>query len=237
MKAKIVGQYSILFVLLSVLFSVALVVSNIIAGKLWATPIAGVTLTAGVFLFPVVYIIGDVVPECYGLAAARRLILIGFAANLFVVFFFALTLALPYPPFFQGQAAFEAVLGFTPRLLFASFVAYLVGTNANAWMMVTVKRLTNARWLWVRTISSTIVGESIDSAIFITIAFYGIVPLDVLPGMIIAQATFKTLYEILATPLTYFVVSRVKRYEGIDPNVEKLALTYARATALDVAED
>jgi queuosine precursor transporter len=230
MRSKAIDQgYSWLFVLLAVLFSVSLVVSNIIAGKLWATPLVGVTLTAGVWLFPIVYIIGDVVPECYGLKAARKLILIGFAANLFAVAFFALTLWLPAPVFFQNQPAFEAVLGFTPRLLLASFIAYLAGTNANAWVLVQVKKLTRARWLWMRTISSTIVGESIDSALFISIAFWGVVPLEILPGMIAAQALFKIGYEVLATPLTYAVVGLVKRHEGIDPDLESLSLSQGAA--------
>lgn len=201
---------------LSALFCVALVVSNIIAGKLWATPIPGITLTAGVFLFPIVYIIGDVVPECYGLKAARRIIFLGFILNAMAVAFFYLTLALPYPNYFGNQSSFEAVLGFTPRLLIASFIAYLVGTNVNAWVMVRVKKMTNARYLWIRTISSTLFGETIDSTIFISLAFFGIVPTPALPGMILAQAAFKTCYEIIATPLTYLVIGWVKRVEHVD---------------------
>lgn len=192
----------------------ALVVSNIIAGKLWDTPF-GAVLPAAVLLFPIVYIIGDVVPEVYGLKTARQIIWLGFALNLFAVFFFWLTLRIPAPPFWQNQDAYEIVLGFTPRLLIASFIAYLVGTNANAWVMVAMKRLTNGRWLWTRTIGSTIVGESLDSTIFITIAFFGVVPTEALPGMIAAQAIFKTLYEVLATPFTYLVIGWFKKQEGV----------------------
>ena len=205
--------YSSPLVALSAVFCVALVVSNIIAGKLFEMP-GGIVLPAAVWLFPVVYIIGDVIPEVYGLATARRVILLGFAANLAAVAFFALTLALPAPGFWQGQEAFRTVLGYTPRLLLASLVGYLVGTNANAWVLVLIKRWTGGRWLWMRTIGSTIVGETLDSACFITIAFLGTVPFPVLPGMVLAQAAFKTAYEALATPLTYAAVAAVRRAEA-----------------------
>lgn len=211
MKSKV----SILFVALAALFTVSLIVSNIIAGKLWAAPF-GIVLTCGVFLFPIVYIIGDVVPECYGLSTARKVIWLGFAMNLYVVIFFYLTLKAPYPPFFTGQDAFQVVLGFTPRLLVASFIAYLVGTNANAWVLVQIKKLTGGKFLWMRTIGSTIVGEGLDSTIFILLAFYGILPNAALPPMILYQASFKTLYEAIATPLTYLAVKWVKQQEGID---------------------
>lgn len=206
------GHFSVCLVILSAVFCVALVVSNIIASKLYVAPF-GIVLPAAVWLFPIVYIIGDVIPEVYGLAIARRVIILGFALNLFAVLFFALTLVLPAPAFWQNQAAFETVLGFTPRLLVASFVGYLVGTNANAWVLVQVKKLTGSRWLWMRTISSTIVGETLDSALFITIAFLGVVLLATLPLMILAQSAFKTVYEALATPLTYAMVGAVRRIE------------------------
>jgi len=206
--------HSFPLVVLASVFCVGLVVSNIIAGKLFVAP-GGIILPAAVWLFPVVYIIGDVIPEVYGLATARRIILLGFAANLAAVAFFALTLALPAPGFWQGQEAFRTVLGFTPRLLLASLVGYLVGTNANAWVLVLIKRWTGGRWLWMRTIGSTIVGETLDSACFITIAFLGAVPWPVLPGMVLAQAAFKIAYEALATPLTYVAVSAVRRAEAL----------------------
>jgi queuosine precursor transporter len=207
--------YSFVFVMLCVLFSVALVVSNIIAGKLWQLPL-GIVLTGGVILFPIVYIIGDVVPEVYGWDRAHKLINIGFVANVVAVLFFMLTLALTPPGFWKGQDAFVAVLGFTPRLLLASFIAYYCGTHVNAWIMTRMKKMTGPRYLWVRTITSTVFGEGVDSAIFITIAFFGTVPVLVLPGMILAQATFKTLYEALATPLTYLVINYIKQLEGVD---------------------
>jgi uncharacterized integral membrane protein (TIGR00697 family) len=206
--------YSFLLVVLAGVFCVALVVSNIIAGKMWQAPF-GIVLTCGVFLFPVVYIIGDVVPEVYGLMTARRMIWLGFAVNLLAVVIFLLTLQVAFPSFWQNQNAFQTVLGFTPRLLVASFVGYLIGTHVNAWIMVRMKTLTSGRWLWTRTISSTIAGEAVDSLLFMILAFWGIVPWSVLPSMILAQICFKTFYEILATPLTYLVVGWVKRKEGV----------------------
>lgn len=214
------GRISPVLLGLTTVFTTALVVANIIAGKLWATPIPGVILTAGVIIFPIVYIVGDVVPEVYGMKVARRVIWLGFGANLFAVLFFLLTLALPYPPFWQGQDAFTLVLGFTPRLLVASFIGYLVGTNANALTLTAIKKLTGPRWLWMRTIGSTLVGEGLDSLLFMSIAFYGVVPPEVLPGMIAAQWVFKSAYEVLATPLTYLVVNRVKRIERVDQFAE-----------------
>lgn len=205
---------STIFTVLAGLYCVALVVSNVTAGKLWEGP-GGFVLPAAVLLFPIVYILDDVLPEVYGLETARRVIWLGFALNAFAVAFFVLTVALPAPGFFDGSDAFARVLGFTPRLLGASFAAYLVGTNVNAWVMVRVKELTSGRLLWVRTISSTIVGEGLDSLIFITIAFFGTMPTAALGTLIVSQAVFKIAYEALATPLTYIVIGQVKSAEGV----------------------
>ncbi len=205
-------KYSFLFTALAGLFCVALIVSNIIAGKLWAAPL-GLIFTPGVLLFPVGYIIGDVVPEVYGLAAARKVIMLGFVTNLIAVFFYYVCLWLPAPVFWTNQEAFTTVLSSTPRLLAASFAGYLVGSNVNAYIMVWVKKLTGSKWLWVRTISSTIVGETLDTAFFATIAFFGTMPNDALVTLILSMAGFKILYEALATPLTYAVVNWVKAQE------------------------
>lgn len=200
---------------LATIFTVSLIVANIIAGKLIS--IFGLTLTAGVICFPLVYIVGDVVPEVYGLARARKIIWVGFAANLLAVGFFLITLLLPYPPFWENQEAYQIVLGVTPRLLLASVVAYLIGTNANAATLVTIKKMTGEKFLWTRTIGSTIVGETIDSIIFMLIAFYGVLPNEALPVLIASQAGFKIAYEIVITPFTYLVVNYVKRQENYQP--------------------
>lgn len=202
--------------LLAITFVMTITISNIIAGKLWLLPFGGVTLTSAVILFPLSYLLVDVIPEVYGISAARKVIWLGFAGNAFAVVIFGITLyTIVPPPFWTGQDAFMTVLGFTPRLLVASFTAFLVGTNVNAAILVWVKRLTNSRFLWIRTISSTIVGEGVDSAIFITLAFVGSVPVDVLLGMIVAQAVFKILWEVVATPFTYGIVAWLKSAEGL----------------------
>jgi uncharacterized integral membrane protein (TIGR00697 family) len=201
-----------LFLILSSVFCVSLIISNIIAGKLYSAPF-NLVLPAAVWLFPIVYILGDVIPEVYGLQKARQVIWLGFFLNAFSVLFFMLTLWLPYPDFWQNQNAFNIVLGFTPRLLLASFLAYLVGTNVNAWILVLIKKWTNGRFLWMRTIGSTIFGEGLDSLIFISVAFYGMMPNNILGQMILVQISFKILYEVLATPITYLVIGAVKRAE------------------------
>jgi hypothetical protein len=204
---------SFLFTALAGLFCVALIVSNIIAGKLWAAPF-GLFFTTAVWLFPIVYIIGDVVPEVYGLVLARKVIMLGFLLNLVAVGFYYVCLVLPPPVFWQGQEAFMTVLSSTPRLLIASFTGYLIGSNANALVLVWIKRLTDGKWLWMRTISSTIVGEALDTLLFTSIAFYGTMPNDALFTLMLGMAGFKILYEVLATPLTYAVVGWVRSKES-----------------------
>lgn len=203
---------------LASLFCVSLVVSNIIAGKLYLAPFE-VVLTSAVWLFPVVYILGDIIPEVYGLSTARRVIWMAFFLNLFAVLFFLLTVVLPFPSFWENQSSFEVVLGFTPRLLLASFVAFLVGTNINAWALIKIKNLTGGKFLWVRTIGSTVIGETLDSLVFITIAFYGTVPPGIIINLVIVQAAFKVAYEILATPLTYIVINYAKNLRNNESSI------------------
>ncbi len=208
---------------LTALFAVTLVVSNIIAVKL--IRVAGLVLPAAVVLFPVAYILGDVLTEVYGYAYARRAIWTGFFANLVAVVAIWVGGRLPAAPFWDAglgspeaaQAAYRAILGFTPRLLAASFAAYLVGEFLNAYVLAKLKVRTQGRFLWLRTITSTIVGEGADSLVFITLAFFGIIPTAGLVQAIVSQWLFKVAYETLATPLTYVVVNGLKRAEGVDP--------------------
>ncbi len=203
-------------------FAAILVVSNIIAVKL--VDLWGMVLPAAVVLFPLAYILGDVVTEVYGYAAARRMIWTGFAANLLAVLAIWAAVVLPAASFWDAglgsrataQAAFRAFFGFTPRLLGASFAAYLVGEFLNAYIMAKLKVRTEGRFLWLRTISSTIVGEGIDASTFITLAFYGIIPTSGLLQAAVSQWLAKVAYETLATPFTYFVANALKRMEGID---------------------
>ena len=202
------------FLLIAVAFVACLIVSNITAVKL--IDVAGFILPGAIIIFPITYIIGDVLTEVYGYAKARRVIWMGFGANLFAVATFAVVGVLPAAGFWGAQEAYDTILGATPRILAASLVAYLVGEFANAYVMARLKVATEGWFLWVRTISSTVVGQGLDSAIFITIAFAGILPLEALITTIVVQAAAKTAYEALATPLTYLVVGWLKRAEGID---------------------
>ena len=197
------------------LFVTTLLISNVIAVKLFA--LGPLVLPAGMVIFPLSYIVGDVLTEVYGYARARQVIWLGFGCNLLAVVIIEIALALPPAPFWApNQAAYETILGFTPRLLVASFIAYLVGEFANSAVLARMKILTRGRYLWTRTIGSTFVGEGLDSAVFISIAFFGIMPHGELLPAIVTQWLFKVAYETLATPFTYLVVNFLKRVEGVD---------------------
>ncbi len=205
------------------LFVTSLIISNIIAVKL--VVIGPWVLPAAVILFPIAYIVGDVLTEVYGYARARRVIWLGFFANLLAVVAIWVGGRLPPAPFWtlgvyatpqEAQQAYDALLGFTPRLLLASFIAYLVGEFLNAYVLARLKLKTRGRFLWVRTIGSTLVGQGADSLVFLSIAFWGILPPAALAQAILSQWTFKVLYETLATPVTYWVVNRLKQAEGVD---------------------
>ncbi len=211
---KETGSYSFVFLALSSLFLVCLVISNIIAGKLMT--VFGVVLPSAVILFPVTYILGDVFTEVYGYGKMRFVIWMGFAANVFMSAIFLIAIALPYPAFFGAQAAYATVLGQTPRIVLASLVAYWAGEFSNSMVLSVLKKRTKGRYLWVRTIGSTIVGQGLDTILFIGLSFFGNVPFPVLLQMMAAQYLFKVSYEIVLTPVTYKVVGFIKRIEGID---------------------
>lgn len=205
------------------MFVTALIISNIIAVKL--IDIFGIVLPAAVILFPISYIIGDVLTEVYGFSRARQAIWTGFFCNLVAVIAIWVAGLLPPASFWSvvgfnssevAQQAYVAILGFTPRLLMASFLAYLAGEFLNALVLAKLKLATSGRYLWLRTISSTIVGQGVDSLVFITVAFAGILPAGALQAAILSQWAFKTTYEAIATPLTYLVVNALKRAEGVD---------------------
>ncbi len=202
------------FVVVVALFVICLLTANVVAVKLVA--LGGLILPAGVLIFPVSYILGDVLTEVYGFRRARLVIWLGFACNLLFVATAWLGGLLPPAGFWDGQAAYERILGFTPRLLAASFAAYLVGEFANSFVLARLKVLTEGRWLWTRTIGSTLVGEGLDSLIFIAIAFAGILPAQALLATAATQWLVKAGYEALATPLTYLAVGALKRAEGLD---------------------
>jgi len=212
-----------LYPALVALFSVTLVVSNIIAVKL--VDVFGLTLPAAVILFPLTYIFGDVLTEVYGYARARQAIWIGFAANALAVLAIWVGGLLPpaaawtagaFDAPAQAQQAYQAILGFSPRLLAASFIAYLFGEFLNSFVLARLKIATAGRYLWLRTIASTLIGQGVDSAIFLSLAFAGLLPIPALLSAIVAQWLVKSGYEALATPMTYVVVNALKRIEGED---------------------
>lgn len=206
------------FLAVAMAFATCLIVSNIIAVKLVEAPlVAGVFVPAALLVFPISYILGDVLTEVYGYARARTVIWFAFGCNLLAVVFFALGQALPPAvPFQDVQQAYERVLGYTPRLLVASFTAFLVGSFANAMVMARMKTATQGRWLWARTIGSTVVGEGLDTAVFNVGAFAGVLPVEVLAATVLTAWALKVAYEALATPFTYAIVTMLKRVEGVD---------------------
>lgn len=209
------GQYSRWFVAITALFVTTLIASNIVAVKI--VDVWGLYVPAGtVTVFPLAYIFGDVLTEVYGYRRARLVIWFGFACNLLAVAAFTATQFLPAAPFWDGQAAYERILGYTPRLLSASFLAYLVGEFANAAVLSRLKLVTRGRFLWIRTIGSTLVGQGLDSLVFVTVAFLGTMAGQDLVRTIVTAWLVKSAYEAVATPLTYLVVNALKRAEGMD---------------------
>jgi len=199
-------------VIISAIFVTSLITANVIAIKIIS--LGPVILPAAIFVFPLSYIFGDVLTEVYGYRLTRKVIWLGFICNLIFVIFVWMGQILPPAPFWEGQKAYERILGYTPRLLAASFFGYLAGEFANSFVLAKMKILTRGRWLWSRTIGSTIVGQGLDTAIFITLAFIG-TP-SFVSIMILYHWLAKTLIEAIATPLTYTIVNFLKKKEAID---------------------
>lgn len=204
-------EYSPYFLVLSVIFITALITSNVIAVKIFN--MWGKNLPAGIIVFPISYILGDVITEVYGYSKAKLVIFLGFLMNLLFVFFASIALVLPSASFWEGQSAFLQILGYSPRLLLASFSGYLIGSLSNALIMSEMRKLTNGKFLWTRTIASTIVGEGLDSLLFILISFFGVQGVGVLINMVLNQWMFKTAYEAGVTPVTYKLVDYLKKKE------------------------
>ena len=205
-------KYSYRFVLIAALFVTCLLTANIIASKL--VDFGPFTLPAAVIIFPFSYIFGDILTEVYGYQQARKVIWLGFFCNLIFVIFAWLGQLLPPASFWTNQQAYVAILGYTPRLLLASFLGYLTGEFSNSFVLAKMKIMTKGKWLWSRTISSTIVGEGLDSVIFIIVAFAG-TPLFV-AIMILWHWLVKIAIEVIFTPLTYVIVNYLKKNESID---------------------
>jgi len=203
-------------------FVIVLICSNLIGPAKIAQitlPYLGVvTFGAGVLFFPISYVFGDILTEVYGYARARKVIWAGFTGLGFASFMAAVVVALPPAPFWNNQPAYEIAFGSTWRIVLASMCAYFCGEFVNSYVLAKMKILTAGKWLWTRTIGSTIFGEAVDSALFYPLAFYGsgIIPNDKLPLVMLSQFVIKVGVEVVFTPVTYKVVNALKRAEHED---------------------
>jgi hypothetical protein len=206
--------------LLTHIFVVVLLVSNLIAAKI--TQIGPWEVSGAQCLFPLTYIFGDVFTEVYGYSASRRAIWIGFLASSLLSVLGLFAVWLPPAPDFHNQEAYATIFGAVPRAIAASLLAYWAGEFANSYTLAKLKLLTNGKYLWTRTVGSTVVGQAVDSIIVIVVLFAGTQPISVLLRLIVSGYLFKLVYEVIATPLTYKVVGFLKKAEGVD--------TFDRAT-------
>lgn len=202
------------FLYIAILFVAVLMISNTTASKI--IELGPFVVSGAIFVFPISYIFGDVLTEVYGYKASRKIIWSGFAALIFMSFWYWFIQILPSAPFWQNQEAYETILGAVPRITLASISAYFLGEFSNSFVLSRMKVWMNGKHLWMRTIGSTIVGEGIDSLVFITIAFAGTMPIGAMFTIIGSIYLLKVIYEIIATPLTYAIVKKIKKVEGID---------------------
>ena len=205
---------SLPFMLLGVLFCVCLIAANLLETKQVA--LGPLQLTAGLIVFPVSYIINDCMVEVWGFRKARLVIWLGFFMNFLFVLFGLAAVALPAADYWTGQAGFRAIFGLAPRIAGASFLAFLVGSFLNAYVMSRMKVSMGGRGFSLRAIASTVVGEGADSLIFFPLALGGVVPWSVMPALMLTQVVLKTAYELVALPVTIRVVRWMKRVEGED---------------------
>lgn len=207
-------NYSKIFIILGSLNITCLLISNIITIK--TINISGLIFTAGDILFPITYILNDVFTEVYGFKKARFIIWISFFCNLLMVIIFGITIALPVDETFEMQSALVNILGSTPRILFASFISFLIGNFANSIVLSKMKVKTKGKYLALRTITSTLIGEGLDTLLFIPIVFIGTLDLKSIFFLMIDTYILKVLLEVVLTPITYKVVKFIKRKENVD---------------------
>ena len=208
------NNVSVLFLFYSILFCVCLITANVLETK--QISLGVFNITGGLIVFPVSYIINDCVCAVWGYRKARLLIWLGFAMNFLFVLFGAIADAIPGAPYWHNDEGFHAVFGLAPRIAAASFVAFLVGSFVNAYVMSRMKINSDGRNFSLRAILSTIFGEGADSLIFFPLALYGVVPTSELPIFILTQVVLKTLYEVVVLPVTIYVVKKTKQIEGED---------------------
>jgi uncharacterized integral membrane protein (TIGR00697 family) len=201
-------------------FVAILLLSNVLgAGKVANISLPGVgdwPFGAGILFFPLSYVIGDVLTEVYGYARARRCIWAGFAGLVFMAFMSWVVVALPPHESWDGQAAYESVFGQVPRIVFASIIAFWCGEFVNSYVLARMKIWTEGKKLWTRTIGSTVVGQGVDSLLFYPLAFLGVFETETVIKLMLTQWVLKVAWEALLTPVTYAVVGRLKRTEGVD---------------------
>jgi len=202
------------FDLVMAVFVAVLLISNVASSKI--LDLGPFTFDGGTILFPISYIFGDILTEVYGYSRSRRVIWIGFGCALLMALVFAVVGVLPPAEGWEGQEAYMTILGQTPRIVLGSLIAYFAGEFSNSYTLAKMKVFTQGRWLWTRTIGSTIVGQGVDTLFFVLIAFYGLYTPSLLLTIIISNYFFKTGFEALVTPLTYFVVNSLKRAENED---------------------
>jgi queuosine precursor transporter len=208
------NQVSVLFMLFGILFCVCLITANVLETK--QISIGPVNITGGLLVFPISYIINDCVSEVWGFRKARLLIWVGFAMNFLFVIFGALADVIPGAPYWHNDAGFHAVFGLAPRICAASFVAFLIGSFINAYVMSRMKISSGGKHFSVRAVVSTIWGESADSLVFFPLALWGVVPANQMLSLILSQVVLKTFYEIVVLPLTIRVVRFTKSYDNTD---------------------
>ncbi|MFA5052181.1 MAG: queuosine precursor transporter [Patescibacteria group bacterium] len=196
------------------LFVAVVLISNVASTKI--VRLGPFDFDGGTLLFPLAYIFSDILTEVYGYKKSRRVIWTGFTAALLMSIALIIVGRLPAAEGWDNQAAYDTILGLTPRIVLASLVAYAAGEFSNSFILAKMKIATRGRWLWTRTIGSTVVGEGIDSLLFVLVAFFGIFPLPVVMAIIISNYVFKVGLEILATPITYRIVSFLKTREHSD---------------------
>ena len=207
-------NYSKIFIILGSLNITCLLISNIITIK--TINISVLIFTAVDILFPITYILNDVFTEVYGFKKARFIIWISFFCNLLMVIIFGITIALPVDETFEMQSALVNILGSTPRILFASFISFLIGNFANSIVLSKMKVKTKGKYLALRTITSTLIGEGLDTLLFIPIVFIGTLDLKSILFLMIDTYILKVLLEVVLTPITYKVVKFIKRKENVD---------------------
>lgn len=205
-------ENSNLFIYLSMTFVVCLLLSNILAAKMLA--IGKFSITAGTLVFPISYIINDVLSEVYGYKKTKNIVLAGFILQLFMIIVFAVAIYLPAPAWFENSDEFALILGSTPRIAVAGLISYLFGSLVNAKVLVKM-RDKSEKYFGIRAVLSTLFGETVDSMIFVPAAFFGTMPNKEILTMILSLITLKTLYETIFLPITYQVIKRVKEYEKI----------------------